>query len=155
MSVLDGREEREENNLFFLCSLIEYIARKTNNRKSAVVNSLGKTELQHIYDLADIYHCENLDKISDELINKHHIINGSFDPVAKSRYSVPSFWDIGKVYHRLIYAAAKREKSPVMDALLEVYNSWLCEKIDDYNCSAYYESPDYLEESYFAGTMLS
>lgn len=31
-----------------------------------------------------------------------------------------------------------------MDALIKVYNSFLSEKIDDYNSSMYYENPFYL-----------
>ena len=31
-----------DNDLFYLCSLIEYIARKTHNTKEYVVNKIGK-----------------------------------------------------------------------------------------------------------------
>ena len=65
---MTGRENPKENDLFFLCSLIEYIGRRTKNQRSVVVNALGQKELQHIYDYADVYHCENIDNVSDELI---------------------------------------------------------------------------------------
>ena len=32
----------KKNNLFYLCSLIEYIARTTQNTKKEIVNKLGK-----------------------------------------------------------------------------------------------------------------
>ncbi len=32
-----GREEKAENNLFFLCSLIEYIGRKTKNHRNVII----------------------------------------------------------------------------------------------------------------------
>ena len=35
----------KENDLFFPCSLIDYIARKTKNYRSTVVNALGEKEL--------------------------------------------------------------------------------------------------------------
>ena len=54
----------KENDLFFPCSLIDYIARKTKNYRSTVVNALGEKELQHIYDYADVYYCENIDKVT-------------------------------------------------------------------------------------------
>lgn len=41
--------------MFFTCSLNEYIARKTKNHRSVVVNALGKDMIAKIYDLADIY----------------------------------------------------------------------------------------------------
>ena len=34
-----GREEQKENDLFFTCSLIDYIARKTKNKRAVVVNT--------------------------------------------------------------------------------------------------------------------
>ena len=46
-------------------------------------------------------------------------------------------WDIGKVYKRLIKAVAEHEKIEVIDALIKVYNSFLSDKIDDYNSSMY------------------
>ena len=36
-----GRENRKDNDLFFTCSLIDYIARKTKNTRADVVNKLG------------------------------------------------------------------------------------------------------------------
>ena len=35
-------ESQKDNDLFFVCSLIEYIARKTKNKKKYVVGKLGK-----------------------------------------------------------------------------------------------------------------
>lgn len=37
-----GRESTEDNALFYTCSLIDYIARKTKNKRAEVVNALGK-----------------------------------------------------------------------------------------------------------------
>ncbi|GHU72406.1 hypothetical protein FACS189413_15460 [Bacteroidia bacterium] len=37
---MTGREKKEYNDLFFVCSLIEYIGRKTKNHRNVVVNSL-------------------------------------------------------------------------------------------------------------------
>lgn len=38
----EGRVPQKDNDLFYLCSLIDYIARKTKNKRSYVVNQLGK-----------------------------------------------------------------------------------------------------------------
>ena len=54
-----GREEKKDNDLFFTCSLIDYISRKTKNVRSDVVNQLGKKRLEKIYELADVYHVMN------------------------------------------------------------------------------------------------
>lgn len=37
-----GREDRKDNDLFFTCSLIDFIARKTKNTRKDIVNKLGK-----------------------------------------------------------------------------------------------------------------
>ena len=36
-----GRESQKDNDLFYTCSLIDYIARKTKNKRVAVVDALG------------------------------------------------------------------------------------------------------------------
>jgi len=151
---MTGRENKNANNLFFLCSLIEYIGRKTKNHRNVIVNAIGKNDLQHIFDLADVYHSENIDKLTAELTEKHRIENGIFDNVANAKYSIPTHWDIGKVYKRLIISVSKKENKPLIDTLSEVYNSWLSRKIEDFNSSVYYESPEYLFQSYLAGENL-
>ena len=149
-----GREDKLANDLFFLCSLIEYIGRKTKNHRNVIVNAIGKNDLQHILDLADIYHNENMDKLTFELIEKHNIKDGVFDNILNARYSIPTHWDIGKVYKRLIIDVAQMGNKPLDEALIEVYNSWLSRKIEDFNSSIYYESPEYLFQSYLVGDNL-
>ena len=56
------REPAKENDLFFTCSLIDYIARNTKNTRADIVNALGKKILEKIYDLADIYHSNNIER---------------------------------------------------------------------------------------------
>lgn len=43
-----GREYSKDNDLFFTCSLIDYIARKTRNTRADVVNALGKKDLKNL-----------------------------------------------------------------------------------------------------------
>lgn len=148
-----GREDPKENDLFFTCSLIEYIARKTKNKRSVVVNALGKTSISKIYDLADIYHSDNIDRVSDDFIKSSGILNGSFDNVAAAKYAVPSHWDIGKVYKRLILGIAKEKKIEITDALFEAYNSFVSDKIDDYNSSFYYDAPQNILNAFLYGVI--
>ena len=149
-----GRESQKDNDLFFTCSLIEYIARKTKNTRSEIVNKLGKNKIDKIYDLADVYHCDNIDRVSDDFIIDANIGSGKFDNVADCGYAIPSCWDIGKVYKRLIKMVAEDEKIGIIDALIEVYSSFISPKIDDYNSSVYYENPTYIFECYKEKKML-
>ena len=148
---MTGREDRKENDLFFTCSLIEYIARQTKNRRSVVVNSLGRTLIEKIHDLADVYHSDNIDTVSENFIEKAGITNGDFDNVAAARYAVPSHWDIGKVYKRLVLGITREKKLPIVDAIFEAYNSFVSEKIDDYNSSFYYDAPQNILNAYIYG----
>lgn len=144
----EGREPKKDHDLFYVCGLIDYIAQKTKNKRSHVVNQLGKERLEKIYDLADVYHCDNIDQVSEEFINEASIQDGSFDNVGECKYSIPSHWDMGKVYKRLIIRVAEAEDKSRIDALVEVYNSFISSKIDDYNSSVYYENPEYIFECY-------
>ena len=154
MQEVNGREEKKDNDLFFTCSLIDYIARKTKNKRNVVVNAIGKKQIEKIYDLADIYHSDNIERVSDDFIEQSGIKEGNFDNVKECNYAIPSHWDIGKVYKRLIKAVAEHEKIEVIDALIKVYNSFLSDKIDDYNSSMYYESPAYLLECYLENKVI-
>lgn len=149
-----GRESRKDNDLFFTCSLIDYIARKTKNTRADVVNKLGKDRIEKIYDLADVYHSDNIDRVSDDFIEEAGIQQGYFDNVGDCGYAIPTHWDIGKVYKRLIKMAAEDEKISIVDALFKVYNSFISAKIDDYNSSVYYENPSYIFECYKQNEML-
>lgn len=148
---MTGREDRKANDLFFTCSLIDYIARKTKNKRSTVVNTLGKASISKIYDLADVYHSDNLDRVSDDFIESAGITEGTFDNVASARYSVPSHWDIGKVYKRLILGIAREKNMDIIDALLSAYNSYVSDKIEDFNSSFYYDAPQNILNAYLDG----
>lgn len=150
----NGRESAKENDLFFTCSLIDYIARKTQNKRVDVVDRLGKKRLEKIYDLSDVYHSDNIDRVSDDFIKESGIEKGNFDNVKECSYTIPSHWDIGKVYKRLIKGVAEAEKIGIIQALWNVYHSFISEKIDDYNSSMYYENPSYLLECYLENRVI-
>ena len=146
-------EPKEENDLFYTCSLIEYISRKTKNTKKSVVEKLGIKNIKKIYDLAEVYHCENIDKISDEFIEKADIKLGDYDIISKCEYNVPTYWEIGRVYQRLIIMV-NNDKDKYIDTLIEILTSWIIENIDNYNSSMYYENPSYIHECYKEGKIL-
>lgn len=150
----EGRESRKDNDLFYTCSLIDYIARKTKNKRKMVVDALGRERIAKIYDLADIYHSDNIERVSDDFIEEAEISMGKFDNVAECKYSIPSHWDIGKVYKRLIIRISEEEQKDRIDALMEAYNSFISLKIDDYNSSVYYENPEYIFQCYKENKML-
>ena len=149
-----ARESAKENDLFYTCGLIEYIARKTKNVRADIVNQLGKERIEKIYELADVYHCDNIERVAEDFIAEANIKDGTFDNVKACQYIIPSYLDIGKVYKRLIKMVSKKDNVNVIDALIKVYNSFISEKIDDYNSSLYYENPSYIFTCYEENKMI-
>jgi hypothetical protein len=147
---MTGREPKLDNDLFFVCSVIEHIGRVTKNRRADVVNALGKDVLARYLELADVYHCEPIENTAAELIEKRGIASGGFDNTA-GEYNIPTVFDIAKVYKRLIASVAENSGASPNDALVSVYASWISDKISDYGCSMFYESPEYLYLSYLNG----
>lgn len=142
-----------QNDLFYLCSLIEYIGRMTKNTRGTVVESLGAKELKHIYDFADVYHCENIEKVATELVEKHNLMTGTYDNTANlGDIRIPTYWDIGKVFSRMIATLAS-DNAGLISVLISVYTSWIALKIDNYRSSMYYENNSYLTECYVSNSM--
>lgn len=76
---------------------------------------------------------------------------GDFDNVYQCRYIRPTHWDMGKIYKRLILGIAKHEYIDVIDALFKAYNSYVSDKIQDYNSSFYYDAPQNILNAYIYG----
>ena len=96
------------------------MARKTKNERKVIVNAMGTEGVSHYLNLAEVYHCENIDKVTDEIIRKYHIQEGSYDNVAKAKDSIPTFWDMGKVLYRLIYEKSKCENLTLVECMTTV-----------------------------------
>ena len=54
----------------------------------------------------------------------------------------------------MVKQVAENEKIEIIEALMKVYNSFISEKMDDYNSSVYYENPSYIYECYRENQML-
>ena len=152
---MHGREPKIQNDIFFVCSFIEFLGRKTLNHRAEVVNALGKANIQHLLELADVYHSENMDKLADDFVLKASIPTATFDNISMAHYSIPTIWDMGKVHKRLIVSLMEyRQCVDAGSLILEVYNSWISTKLENYNSSLYFENPDYIFQSYLNGALL-
>ena len=108
--------------------------------------NIARIIIEHIGDIKTV----SLEQIAQEA----NISIGNFDNVGECQYAVPSHWDIGKVYKRLIKQVALEKKIDVVDAIIEVYHSFISDKIDDYNSSVYYENPSYIFECFIQNKIL-
>lgn len=138
---------KNDNNLFFVCSLIEFIGREVKLKRSDVVKALGEDVIRRIYNFADVFHCEPIAKVADDFITMCNIKSGDYDNVRECKYEVPDYWTIGEVYERLIEDIGEND---VIAALLEVYGSWISDAISNYNSDFFYQSRDYIRECYKA-----
>lgn len=136
---------KNDNNLFFVCSLIEFIGREVKLKRSDVVKALGEDVIRRIYNFADVFHCEPIAKVADDFITMCNIKSGDYDNVRECKYEVPDYWTIGEVYERLIEDIGEND---VIAALLEVYGSWISDAISNYNSDFFYQSRDYIKECY-------
>ncbi|WP_294355195.1 hypothetical protein [uncultured Clostridium sp.] len=145
--------EKEKNDLFYVCSLIEFLGRKTKNHRSDIVKLLGIKELNRQLDLAEVNHCISFDEVADELIDYYNIKDGEFDSVKLCKYTIPTYLSIGKEYQRLILDVIK-EGEDVISVLYDVFTSFISDEISNFNSSVYYSSPQYLKYSYLEGKLL-
>ena len=143
---------KNDNALFFTCSLIEYIGRITRNRRKDVVHFLDR-DLKRIYSHADVFHCEPIEKVADDFIQRNQITEGSYDVIKNAKYSIPDYWDIGEVFQRLIEDTC--DENNLIEGIKEVFSSWLAEKILNFNSDLYYQSRDYLAECYREGKIIA
>lgn len=143
---------KNNNNLFFTCSLIEYIGRTVKQKRGDVVKVLGKNRIERIYSYADVFHCEPIEKVAWEFIEESNMETGNFDNVALCRYTIPNYWDIGEVYERLIEDSYSDQD--IVKGIWEVYHSWISEAISDYNTDFYYQPRDYIAVCYDEGKVL-
>lgn len=144
--------EKNNNALFYTCSLIEFIGRETKNRRSDVIDALGKDMVTRIYNYADVFHCEPIAKVAADFIDEYQIKAGGFDNVKSCKYLLPDYWDIGEVFERLIEDSYEEEQ--VINGLFEVYHSWIEGSISNYNTDFYYQSREYIAVCYQEGEVL-
>ena len=146
-------EDITENDLFFVCSMIERVARHIKQRNKYVVNKIGYDNLLRQLSIAETLHSENPLQVVDDWTDEFQLENGSFDITDVDKElctNIPTPVDMGKVYMRLILQT-RLDAEDYAQGIIRVYNDDICETIDNYNSSAYYEPSYFIARSYFAG----
>ena len=146
-------EEIIRDDVKFICYMIERVARRLHQKNSYVVNKLGRENLNHLISVANVLHCKNPLDVEDEWIDEYRLEGGNLD-ITDVDYdlvdTIPTALQIGKVYERLIHDTAMSNETEV-EGIIRVYNDEICEKIDNYNCSAYYEPSYVIARAYYQG----
>ena len=145
--------EKERNDYFYVCALIEYIARETKNHRGDIVNQIGEDGIKKLLYDAEVDHCLSFEQVSDEVVDYYKIKQGDFDTISSCKYSIPSFLDIGKLYSIMIEDCAKEGNEA--EELIKIFTSFISDEISDFNTDLYYQNPDYIECSYKEGQLLA
>ena len=142
---------KNNSDLFYTCSLIEYIGRKQKQKRETVVKLLGRETIRRIYRYADVFHCEPIAKTADDFIHICNIPVGAYDNLEKAKYEIPDYWTIGEVYERLIEDVSEDSTEAIVDTIMAVYSSWISDAISNYNTDFYYQSREYICQCYTEG----
>lgn len=151
INVFFPNEEIKEDDLYFMCYMIERVARTLHVRNKEVVNAIGYDELIKKISLASVLHSENPLQVVDDWINEYNLKNGNFNILDVDKELVdkpPTETQIGKVYKRLILNTLESNEDYIQ-GLIRVYNSEICKIIDNYNASAYYEPTPTIVRAYY------
>lgn len=138
-------EEITDDDLYFLCYMIERTARRSHQKKRYIVNKIPQKEWLRLISLANVLHCEDPLKIENGWITEYDLKEGDLDITDTDPGSVdqiPSETQMGKVYTRLILSTLQPEEDPI-DGMIRVYNDEICQVLDDRDSSAYHE-PSYM-----------
>ena len=60
-------DEKERNDYFYVCALIEYIARETRNHRGDIVRTIGKKGIEKLLCDAEVNHCLSFEQVSDAI----------------------------------------------------------------------------------------
>lgn len=140
----------ERNDLLYVCSLIEYIGRVTNNHRGYVVKCIGYEGLKHLYEVASVNHSLSFEQVSNEVIVDYNIKIGSFD-TSKCSAKIPSYISIGGVYKRLVI---ELKNGDIVSTIYNVFSSFLSDEISNFESDLYYQNNSYLSACYRAGKIL-
>lgn len=139
-------EEITFNDLYFVCYMIERVARNIKQRNRYVVECIGSEGLARQLSTAETNHCLNPEQVVSDWKKEYNLALGDVDVTrVDSEYTdkVPSDTQMGKVYARLIDSISKQGLD-LVQTIQNVYASPICDAIDNYNSSAYYE-PSYVQ----------
>ena len=141
------------DDLYFVCYMIERVARQLKQPNRYVVNRMGRRALAEKLSVANVLHCENPLALAADCTDEFMLEQGEYDVTRVNPElvdEIPTALQMGKVYARLILATLMPEED-YPDAIIRVYNNPICEIIDDYNGSAYYEPSYYIAKAYYQG----
>ena len=93
--------EKEKDNIYYVCTLLEYLSRKTHNDRKTIIEYFSKQDVEHLLYVAEVNHCLSFDQVSDELIEDFQIQSGNYDAETECKHTTSSVTSVGAAYQRL------------------------------------------------------
>lgn len=103
-----------KNDLFFICYMVERVARNIHQPNAYVIDAIGYENLVREISLAEVLHCENPEKVQDDWIENYNLKPGNFYIEKVDRElvdKIPTATQMGKVYSRLICRHLRMKKT--------------------------------------------
>ena len=133
-------------DLYYVCWLIERFGRTLSMPRKEAANLIGHGRIQNYMRFADVFHCENPDKIIGELAEELGLEAG-----AQPKMEGPTLRQMAGVYARIINRVHENDYA---QGVLAFFNSFLPPLLVDYKNELYWASMHYLSECYKEGQLL-
>ena len=144
------RDRQSLNDILYFCTLIEFIARKTNLSRKEVIDYFTLEDISNELQDADINHCNSFEEVSDETIARYGI--KASNDLYGNNDSAPSFLKIGFVYKNLVSDIA--DSDTIAKTIKDVFSSFISEEISNYDSDIYFASSDYLKICFLEGKLI-
>ena len=107
-------EKIQKDDVYFICYMVERVARRIHQKNSYIVNKIGKKQLEHLISVANVLHSENPKSVEDDWIEEYQLEEGNVDVTDVDKDLVdriPTALQMGKVYQRLISDTMQMEET--------------------------------------------
>ena len=132
----------------YTCQILEQISRMSKNTMKDTIGYIGLDGIQHIYEVADVYHCDSPEYSGDFLIDKFGVKDGTY---TKSDKVSPQ--TIGRSLGLMVLELVKDE-SEIPKMIYDIGTSWWMNELDNYESDLYYQNETYHRECWYAGRIL-
>ena len=139
------------DNMFYLCFIVERMFRATKIPHRSLINKIGIERLRHYYNFAEVFHCENPDKVVGDLAVDIGLDRPPLYHELENESSKPPYSKMAKSAARVINAVSKED---YVQGVYDYYNSFLPPLLNIYKNNLYWSSKEYLVACYLEGEIL-
>ena len=123
---------KDRTRLHYFCSLIEYTARKTHNKRSAIISHMTNEDIEHEFHVALTNACLSFEQVSDELIDYLGIRDGDCEYDEDIDF-IYDFLTIGSLLQTCIIAYVENGDMGLIPAIREVVSNSINDTLKNVN----------------------